>query len=502
MGGCLEIKPLAALQEPDEMTLRFGPMGLETGRRLVAEDAARYQQEVISSADLVPAVAASTRGTFERLRSTHAYGVLSYEIFTVVHDLVQLLIEQALRDRFMEFHENVVSFTDAARTVHEVRARTFDEVYDAIHSENRLRRPQSWRLPLLSTGESIYFDGMLDSLLRWARGEGLLRGQRNRRLEPLLKTSRNYVARGSGDHLVMPVDTARDIKDAAEIINQLWGAATPDGRLFPAPIRREVQVVAWSPSGGGVLTGPIGGGLPADQYPGWNCVFVRAVPHDDRLDRFDALFETTMYPSELLCGPGSWSDASAWLSQHNYEPDEVEVLDRLFTIQHDQDRLCWPRGLDVTAGLAGGSRPGTWQLIRADYPDDAFAHARAVILGQCNPGAGPCKQCAAEGVGTGAWQEVIDLAGRTGMSIAARQPPDFNVPTLRRATLLRHPDMLRPGNAPAEPPYASVDAWQGVALCEPAAAVMIPSALWSAGSLKYGLAVCNVRMPSWPGQPG
>jgi hypothetical protein len=237
----LEIRPLAELQEPDKMTLRFGPMGLETGRMLVADDAALYRQEVISGADLVPAAAASTRRTFERLRSTYAYGILSYEIFTVVHDLVQLVIEQALRDRFMEFHHGVVCFQDTAGAVHEIRERTFDELHDALHSENRLRRPQSWRLPLRRTGELIYFDGMLHSLFRWARGEGLLRGQRNRRLEPLLKTTRNYVAHGSGDHLVTPVDTARDINDAAEIINQLWGSATPGGRLFPAPIRREVQ---------------------------------------------------------------------------------------------------------------------------------------------------------------------------------------------------------------------------------------------------------------------
>jgi hypothetical protein len=426
----LEIKPLAELQEPDKMTLRFGPMGLETGRMLVADDAALYRQEVISGAHLVPAVAASTRGTFERLRSTYAYGILSYEIFTVVHDLVQLVIEQAMRDRFMEFHHGVVCFQDAAGAVHEIRERTFDEVHDALHSENRLRRPQSWRLPLRRTGELIYFDGMLDSLFRWARGEGLLRGQRNRRLEPLLKTARNYVAHGSGDHLVTPVDTARDINDAAEIINQLWGSATPGGRLFPAPIRREVQVVAWS-SSGGVLTGPVGDGLPADQYPGWGCALVRAVLHDDRLDRFDALFETTVYPAELLCGPGSWSDASAWLGQYNDEPDEVEVLDRLFAIQHHQDRLSWPRRLDVTAGLTNDSRHGTWQLIRADYPDDAFAHARGVVLGQCSLGTGPCKQCAADSVSTGSWQEVIDLAIRTATPITPRQPPDFRVPMLR-----------------------------------------------------------------------
>ncbi len=115
-------------------------MGLETGRLLEPESAAQYRQEIISRADLAPAVAKSTRGTLERLRSTYAYGVLSYEIFTVVDDLAQLVIEQALRDRFMEFHEGTVRFRDAQGEYREVAARTFDELYDAVHSENRLRR--------------------------------------------------------------------------------------------------------------------------------------------------------------------------------------------------------------------------------------------------------------------------------------------------------------------------------------------------------------------------
>ncbi len=184
----MDIESLDELREPDQLTLRFGPMGFETGRILQPDDAALYQQDTISHAGLFPSVAKSTRGAFERLRSTYAYGVLSYEIFRVVDNLVQLVIEQALRDRFMELHDNVVRFEDAAGEVHDVTATSFDALYDAIHSQNRLRRPQRWRLRLRRTGELI-FDGMLDSLLRWARGEGSLRGQRNRRGDFLLKAS-------------------------------------------------------------------------------------------------------------------------------------------------------------------------------------------------------------------------------------------------------------------------------------------------------------------------
>ena len=67
--------------------------------------------------------------------------------------------------------------------VHDVPAASFRELYDEIHAQGRLHKPQRWRLRLRQSGELIYFDGMLGSLLRWARAEGLLRGQRNRHLD-------------------------------------------------------------------------------------------------------------------------------------------------------------------------------------------------------------------------------------------------------------------------------------------------------------------------------
>jgi hypothetical protein len=79
-----------------------------------------------------------------------------------------------------------------------IQFSNFGNLFDEIHKEGRLRRPKRWRLQLRSTRETIYFDGMLSSLLRWARGEGLLRGQHNRLQEPLLVRIRNYVAHQSG----------------------------------------------------------------------------------------------------------------------------------------------------------------------------------------------------------------------------------------------------------------------------------------------------------------
>ena len=46
-------------------------------------------------------------------------------------------------------------------------------------------------------------------------------------------------------HLAMPPDSARAIRDLAEIINRLWGHPTPGGRLYPAPLTREPMVIAW-----------------------------------------------------------------------------------------------------------------------------------------------------------------------------------------------------------------------------------------------------------------
>jgi hypothetical protein len=139
---------------------------LRQGASYALRDAAVYQQEIISHAELVPAVADGTRNTFERIRSLHAYGVLSYEFFTAANDLTHLVIEQALRDRFMESYGGVTPFEDAHGMVHDVTAATFDALCREMHRGNRLRGPHRWRLRLHRTGELIYFDGMLDSLLR------------------------------------------------------------------------------------------------------------------------------------------------------------------------------------------------------------------------------------------------------------------------------------------------------------------------------------------------
>jgi hypothetical protein len=133
----VRIRSLDELRQADERTLRFTSLGFDTGGMLRPEDAALYQQESLSRAELSEAVAEGTRSTFDRLRLLHSYGVLSYDMFTAADDLANLVIEQALRDRFIEFHNGTVPFHDAHGTVHNVPAASFQALYEEIHAEGR-----------------------------------------------------------------------------------------------------------------------------------------------------------------------------------------------------------------------------------------------------------------------------------------------------------------------------------------------------------------------------
>jgi len=449
---CLvEIKSLDELREVDERTLSFSPFGV--GGKMTPQGAARFQQEVVSHPEVAPGVPQRVRDCFDRLRMTHSYGVLCYDFFTIAHDQAQLALEFAFRERFAEFHGGTVEFRDTAGNLHHVATAPFRE----LQAEISRHEEDEWRLVVRRTGRALRFDGMLDSLLRWAREEELLRGQRNRARDRLLRNARDYVAHGAGDHLLMPVDSARAISDVAEIINHLWGAATPGGRLYPAPIRREVQMVGWSPRGN-VMAGQVGlpddgqtlelqaaveqiqsavpGGDPVDD---WTWILVRAVPHDEGLMRFDSLFEATSYPCELLWGPTNIEDAVAWAVRELPQGDTVDVLDRLFLVQYHGDRLYLPRRPEIALGLTGSDRAGTWSLICADSPADAFMHARSVVIGGSGCSRrGPCQQCAVETVRRGTWKEVTD-------ALAAQRPQcqSLQVPDARVSSLLRWPRYQR-----------------------------------------------------------
>jgi hypothetical protein len=107
------IKTFAELTTPDQRTLRFTPLGLSTMGLMQAEAAAEFQQQVIADSDLHPDVAEGTRNSFERIRTLHSYGILCYEAFTVAEDLAWLLLEQALRERFIDFFSGSIPLINA-----------------------------------------------------------------------------------------------------------------------------------------------------------------------------------------------------------------------------------------------------------------------------------------------------------------------------------------------------------------------------------------------------
>lgn len=442
----MEIRSLDELRQVDERALTFSPFA--SGEAMAAEGAARFHQEVVSRPELAPGVPQRVRDCVERLRTTHAYGVLCYDFFTIAHDQARLALEFALRERFVESQGETAQFRDRDRNTYDIATTPFR----GLQAEVGRHEGDEWRLVVRRTGKAIRFDGMLDSLLRWAREEGLLRGQRNRALDRVLRAMRDHVAHGAGDHLLMPTSSARAIRDVAEIVNQLWGVATPGGRLYPEPVRREVHLVGWS-SRGDVMAGLAGsppdeqaggprlaaGQVPVDVPGGdpgdWTWVFVRAVPDDEGLMHFDSLFEVTDYPCELLWGPGSAGDAETWAKRELPSGDTVDVLDRLFLVQYRGDRLYLPRCPEIALGLADSERAGRWFLIRADNAMAAFGHARNLVMGGAGcSGKGPCQQCAAETLRRGAWREVADT-----LAVLCPQCQPLTVPDVRVASAFRWP---------------------------------------------------------------
>jgi hypothetical protein len=63
---------------------------------MTAARAAQYNQELVGQFELPACVPDTTRKSFERVQNLYAYGVLSYDLFTVAGDQAKLALEQAL----------------------------------------------------------------------------------------------------------------------------------------------------------------------------------------------------------------------------------------------------------------------------------------------------------------------------------------------------------------------------------------------------------------------
>ncbi len=199
---------------PDERSQAFGP-------RVSAERWLQMMQDGLGRLDLVGGVGPNTKQSFERLRTLFCYGLLCYDLFTVVDDLSLLLLEQALGERFVEYYGGRVPLVHIDGRTDEIAVHGFQQVYDALSRDGGHRK--GWKLRA-SPGTNMYFRGSLDHLLSWARKVGLLKGQRSRVMERLLVKMRHRVAHPHGYSLTMPGQTA--LSDLSAFINQLWGAPT------------------------------------------------------------------------------------------------------------------------------------------------------------------------------------------------------------------------------------------------------------------------------------
>jgi hypothetical protein len=378
---------LHELQTPDEATLAFNSFGL--GGRMKPEDAAEFQATKIARAVLADNVPEDVRNNFERARKLHLYGVLEYEFFTAAGDYALLVLEGALRARFLAF------YSDGIPLVHGedeelLRAGTFEDVLAARRGRLRGADGVTHRLPLSA-----------DALLSWARREQLLAGTRAKIIEGVLSERRNHAAHPVGHTINMPVHSAQTLRDIAETINKLWGHDTPGGRLFPTPVARQPRVASVARDGSGGCEMRLDQVPEADEYErAWDYAVFLAVTDEHLVVpsrgsigfTHQPGFQTTRFPCKMIWR-GSWKDLMQGIQRGAFAglEDAAEHLDRLFLIRADDEAIDLARS---PADLLDLDEPpdGQWYAVIADAPQDAWVHVRdhePEIAG----GRGTCPEC-------------------------------------------------------------------------------------------------------------
>jgi hypothetical protein len=361
---------LARLQTPDEMALIFNPVGL--GGRMEPEDAARFQMDAIAAATLVDAAPTEIRENFERARKLHIYGVLEYEFFTAAPEYALLVLEAALRVRFVSYYDHRIPVFRGEEPG-TLPAEDFDEVRDARRT--RLRR---------ADGSKADLPIHLKALLAWARRERLLPGRRSRIVDRALVELRNHSAHPTGRTIEAPPGSSRMLRTVAEYINRLWGERTPGGRHFPGPIARRPRVVGLAPDGSASRQfAPAQILEVASAERSWNfAVFLAAeeeeltLPHRGLRLTHQEGFQTTLYPCELLW-EGGWQELADRVRAGGFDDacDVVEHLDRPFLIRVAAGEVDPARSAEDL--LACPDPPeGCWYSLIADTPHEAVDHVR------------------------------------------------------------------------------------------------------------------------------
>jgi hypothetical protein len=364
------ISQLKQMQLPDPLSLLFNPIGF--GGEMTPEDAAAHQASTIAGAVLADTVPETVRENFERARKLHLYGVLEYEFFTAAPEYALLVLEAALRVRFISYydHEIPVFRKEGAGTL---PAEDFDAVRGARRT--KLRR---------ADGSKADLPTYLKALLAWARYERLLPGRRSRIVDQALVGLRNHSAHPTERTVDAPPDSSRMLRTIAEYINRLWGVQTPGGRHFPGPLARRPRVVALAADGSAsrqfapeqILE------IPTDERDWIYAVFLAAEEEVLTLPRrglrfaYVDGFQATLYPCELLWQGGREELVSrVEAGEFHSRADAVEHFDRLFLVRAEEGEVDLARSPEDL--LATPEPPeGRWYSVVADTPHEALAHVR------------------------------------------------------------------------------------------------------------------------------
>ncbi|HET6385110.1 MAG TPA: hypothetical protein VFJ58_17095 [Armatimonadota bacterium] len=379
----MEIRTQNQLNQRDPAVAPFTPWGLATGGTLTEEASLRFVQGLIADTDLHPDVPEVVRQSFESCRSLHTRGFFQGDLFREAFASAHLALEPALGVRFLQFYEHQVPLHNSL-TGEKVVLGAND------YAEFKRQTGRSGRYPLGGSTKSPWqllkdhsFRGDLGSLLRWARRERLLEGQRNKIGEQGWRYYRNAIAHAHQPICVTLLRSADVIRKLAETLNHLWGHDTPGGIHYPAAIAPQIFAIRQFKD---TWTAYLASGLPElseeEQAGAW-----RLVEAANPLEALDAspLFEITALATRFYGEDLSFSGAlDVWRSiqTSGYSPRRMTGRDRVFLIRVSNGAVEPCRNPRQFLALLPEERdlPGsTWWLVRADQPGDAWEHIKIAV---------------------------------------------------------------------------------------------------------------------------
>lgn len=372
---------LAALRAVDEGSLYFTPLGF--GGPQPPAQAARIFAAWMGRLRLAPDVPDDIRRNFDRVRKLFLYGLLERDLFAVADHEAHLVLEGALRHRFVSFYGGQLPIVRDGQP-ETIAIRTFNDYFELRSS---LRGA---RIGTPAGAEPLPFS--YAELYAWARRRRLLVGQRNVGVFASLVTLRNYAAHPELYSDELPPWVVRLLGDVAEIINKLWGHDTDGGRLFPGPVRRLVRCAALSPERTAAVTfGSLAGVAREQRTRDWTFAIFLAAEREELIDfdldapggqrfTYQPGFQMTNYPAEQLVAPTSVGEVLRFIEDHDVEgmADAVDFQDRLFFIRQvgGSDRPEFPRAASDMARVKTDDDEARWYVIRADFPMDAWVRIR------------------------------------------------------------------------------------------------------------------------------